>query len=220
MVKVSFYRHIFETKFNLSFGHPKSDTCTVCDAGENSLEHRENWEFAFHSQKVDRQIPSVDRRTCYVTLDLQQTMPLPKLSTSKAFYLRQMWLYNVGIHCVKQSGHKSYFFTWTEDIANRGSNEIASCLLRFCKLLKEEDPEIDHLIIWSDSCAGQNKNFYILCLYQYLILNNFFKVVDHKFPVVGHSFLDSDRDFGRIEKVLRKHQNIYIPDQYRELITS
>ncbi|KAG5878112.1 hypothetical protein JTB14_017979 [Gonioctena quinquepunctata] len=146
MVKVSFYRHIFETKFNLSFGHPKSDTCTVCDAGENSTEHKKNWEFAFNSQKVDRQLPSINRKICYVTVDLQQTMPLPKLSTSEAFHLRQMWLYNLGVHCVKQSGHKSYFFTWTEDIANRGSNEIASCLLRFCKLLKEEDPEIDHLL--------------------------------------------------------------------------
>lgn len=54
----------------------------------------------------------------------------------------------------------------------------------------------------------------------YLILKNYFKVVDHKFPEVGHSYLDSDRDFGRIEQVLRKHQTIYIPDQYREIITS
>lgn len=53
-----------------------------------------------------------------------------------------------------------------------------------------------------------------------MILNGFFKIIDHKFPEVGHSYLDSDRDFGRIEKVIRKHQNIYIPDQYRELIKS
>lgn len=220
IVKVSFYRHIFETKFNYSFGYPKSDTCSVCDAGENSLEHKENWKFAYESQKIDRQLPSHSKKICYITMDLQQTMPLPKLSTSKAFYLRQMWLYNFGIHCIKNSGPKSYFFTWTENIANRGSNEVASCLFRFCKLLKEENPEIDHLIIWSDSCAGQNKNFFITCLYQFLILNNMFKVIEHKFPEVGHSYLDSDRDFGRIEKVLRKHQNIYTPDQYRGIITS
>lgn len=60
----------------------------------------------------------------------------------------------------------------------------------------------------------------MLCLYQYLILNKFFKVVDHKFPVVGHSFLDSDRDFGRIKKVLRKHQKIFIPDQCQDIIKS
>lgn len=196
MVKASFYRHIFETKFNLSFGAPKSDTCSICDAGENTSEHTENFQFAFALQKVDREVTVVDKEKCYITMDLQQTMPLPKLSTSKSFYLRQMWLYNFGIHCITSSGHKSYFFTWTEDIANRGSNEIASCLLRFCKLLKEENAEIEHLIIWSDQCGGQNKNFSVLSLYEYLILNNVFKIIDHKFPEVGHSYLESDRDFG------------------------
>lgn len=219
-IKLSMYRHIFETKFNLSFGHPKSDTCSVCDAGGNTADHNKNYTFAFECQKIDRQKPLSDKNIAYITMDLQQTMPLPKLSTSKAFYLRQMWLYNFGIHCITYLGQKSYFFTWTEDVANRGSNEIASCLFRFCKLLKEEHPEIEQLIVWSDSCAGQNKNFVILGLYEYLILNGFFKIIDHKFPEVGHSYLDSDRDFGRIEKVIRKHQNIFIPDQYRNIIQS
>lgn len=220
MVKVSFYRHIFETKFNLSFGHPKSDTCSTCDSGQKSSEHEENYRFAFHIQKLNRQDAATDKTKCYITMDLQQTMPLPKLSTSKAFYLRQMWFYNFGIHCVTHLGHKSYFFNWTEDVANRGSNEIGSCLLRFCKLIKTEQPQIQHLIIWSDSCGGQNKNFYMLCLHEYLILKKLFRTVDHKFPEVGHSYLDSDRDFGRIEKELRKHQMIFIPDQYEKIITS
>ncbi|CAG9817182.1 unnamed protein product [Phaedon cochleariae] len=43
---------------------------------------------------------------------------------------------------------------------------------------------------------------------------------NHKFPVVGHSYLDSDRDFGRIEKVLRKHSTIYTPGEYRTIIKS
>lgn len=141
LVELSMYRHIFETQFNLSFGLPKSDTCSVCDAGGNCARHKDSYTFAFESQKNDRQKPLSDKKVAYITMDLEQTMPLPKLSTSKAFYLRQMWLYNFGIHCVAYSGQKSYFFTWTEDIANRGSNEIASCLFRFCKLLKEECPE-------------------------------------------------------------------------------
>lgn len=126
-VKLSFYRKVFDTKFNLSFGQPKSDTCSICDSGvANSAEHKERWENAFEVQKIDRQIPTTDKSICYMTMDLQKTMPLPKLSTSKAFYLRQMWLYIFGIHCVTDAGHKSYFFNWTEDVAKRGSNEEAS----------------------------------------------------------------------------------------------
>lgn len=51
-----------------------------------------------------------------------------------------------------------------------------------------------------------------------MIKNGYFKVIDHKFPEVGHSYLDSDRGFGRIEKVLRKHEAVYAPEQYREII--
>jgi len=32
-VSLKSYRNVFNTHFNLSFGHPKSDTCNVCDAG-------------------------------------------------------------------------------------------------------------------------------------------------------------------------------------------
>jgi len=51
-----------------------------------------------------------------------------------------------------------------------------------------------------------------------MILKGDFKIIDHKFPEVGHSYLDSDRDFGRVEKKLRKNQNIYTPEQYRNII--
>lgn len=124
-------------------------------------------------------------------------MPFPKLSVSKAFYLRQLWFYNLGVHIVTELKDAAHFCTWTEDVACRGSNEVASSfltLLEFDESLRSKD----HLIIWSDSCSGQNKNSTMLFLYQYLILKGYFKVIDHKFPEVGHSYLDSNRDFGRI----------------------
>lgn len=47
-----------------------------------------------------------------------------------------------------------------------------------------------------------------------MVLQGLYEIIDHKFPEVGHSYLDSDRDFGKVEKRLRKHQNIYTPEQY------
>ncbi|CAH0731398.1 unnamed protein product, partial [Brenthis ino] len=58
----------------------------------------------------------------------------------------------------------------------------------------------------------------MICLYQYMILKGYFKTIDHKFLEVGHSYLDSDRDFGRIEKVLRKHETVQGTEQYRDII--
>lgn len=218
-VKICTYRHIFNNEFNLSFGHPKSDTCKTCDSGAGSEEHTENYKAAFEAQKADRELARNSRGTVYITMDLQQTMPLPRISTSAAFYLRQMWFYNLGIHIIAKDVDKTVFCTWTEDQAGRGSSEIFSSLLRIIEVevsLKDKD----HLIIWTDSCSGQNKNFLMICLYQYIVQKGTFLIIDHKFPEVGHSYLDSDRDFGRIEKRLRKYQTICTPEEYRKVIAS
>lgn len=60
----------------------------------------------------------------------------------------------------------------------------------------------------------------MICLYQYIVQKGLFKIIDHTFPEVGHPYLDSDRDFGRIEKMLRKHKTIYTPDEYRQVIAT
>ncbi|CAH0558800.1 unnamed protein product [Brassicogethes aeneus] len=85
---------------------------------------------AFKKQRLDRQFATENASVCYVTMDLQQTMPLPKLTPSKPFYLRQMWYYNFGVHTITTKGHQTFFFNWTEDWTGRGSLEIGSCLLR------------------------------------------------------------------------------------------
>lgn len=38
-VKECTYRNEFVSGFNLSCGHPKSDMCSACDAGETDLGH-------------------------------------------------------------------------------------------------------------------------------------------------------------------------------------
>ncbi|GBN82264.1 hypothetical protein AVEN_63862-1 [Araneus ventricosus] len=128
-----------------------------------------------------------------------------------------MGFYILGVHIVTESQVVPHFFTWTEVVASRGSNEVASSLLTFLEFVETLRCK-HHLIIWSDSCSGQNKNSTILFLYQYLVLKGYFKVIEHKFPEVRHSYFDSDRDFRRIEKNLRKHENIFLPEQYREII--
>lgn len=219
-IKYCTYSKIFSTEFNLSFGEPRSDTCSTCDSGKCDEEHKQNYKEAFSLQREDREYAKSSNGVCYLTMDLQQTLPLPKLTTSKAFYLRQMWMYNLGIHSICKQREKANFFTWTEDVAHRGSSEVCSSLLTMLEYNNIfQDNTISHLILWTDSCAGQNKNFLIVCLYQYLILKGKFKTIDHKFPEVGHSYLDSDRDFGRIEKVLRRHENIFLPEDYRTIIS-
>ncbi|CAG9773429.1 unnamed protein product [Ceutorhynchus assimilis] len=215
-VKNSRYRKIFVSEFNFGFGSPKSDTCKVCDCKENTDEHVRRYKAAFAEQKKDRNLAH-EGTILFINFDMQKTLPLPKLSTSVAFYLRQVWLYNLGIHCVSKGDTfgKGFFHLWTEDKGSRGPEEVGSSVLSFLQSINIEN---DHLVAWSDSAGGQNKNFFIVCLWHYLVHQKIFKTIDHKFPEVGHSFMDIDRDFGAVEKVIRKVQNIYTVDQYMTLM--
>ena len=120
---------------------------------------------------------------------------------------------------ITREGQRAFFNIWTEADGKRGCEEIGSCLLAFV-----EDAGLGsgdrpcHLITWCDSCAGQNKNFFLLCLWQFLILTKNFSAIEQKFPETGHSFLDSDRDFAQVEKLVRKEENIYTVDKYANLM--
>lgn len=67
-VPESTYRHIFSSKFNLSFGHPRSDTCSTCELGDVNETHVANYRQAFDMQKFDRELPK--QRRAYLTVDL------------------------------------------------------------------------------------------------------------------------------------------------------
>ena len=69
-------------------------------------------------------------------------------------------------------------------------------------------------VAWSYLCVDQNNNFGLLCFWQYLILTKRFVVIEQKFPKVGDTFLDSDRDFAKIETAVRKRENIYAVDEH------
>ncbi|CAH2011844.1 unnamed protein product [Acanthoscelides obtectus] len=159
------YRQIFVNDFNFGFGSPKTDTCAVCDVGSNE-EHVAKYKKAFDVQKSNRENAKANEKIIYLTFDLQKTLPLPKISTSKAFYVRQVWLYNLGIYLIstQQQNGKGFFHVWTEDQGSRGPEEIGSSLMAFLENIKDQAIAPDHLIAWSDSAGGQNKKI-ILSVY-------------------------------------------------------
>lgn len=227
------YRKIFCTEYNIGFKLPKSDTCKTCDQlnirldsarNKNEIEElsRLNTELILHKTKAkamqdllhNMTLESKNKsRTLVISFDLQQAMPLPKLTTGPAFYSRKVWMYNLGIHdCTAGKGH---MFLWTEDTAKRGSDEVASILLKF--LLSTT--EIDDLIIFTDNCPGQNKNWLLMSLWLQLVKENKFKTITHYFLVSGHTHLPSDRDFALIEKCHRKYApQVFSPNEWYNII--
>ena len=106
---------------------------------------------------------------------------------------------------------------WDETEGGRGSQEVASCI---CKHLKENAPSHENIILFSDSCTGQNRNIKLSLMLLKLVQDPAIAVetIDLKFLVSGHSFLPNDPEFGVIEASSKKCQNIFVPEDWFDLI--
>ena len=100
-------------------------------------------------------------------------MPTPKLPSNIAFYKRKMFTLNFGIHDYKRN--QGYMFVWDEVTANRGANEIASCIYKFIN--NHIPAHVKKLVIFSDNCPRQNRNNIILLFYLLLIHTGRFQEV-------------------------------------------
>lgn len=58
--------------------------------------------------------------------DYSQNLPLPKLSVTKQFYKRLLWLFLFNVHCHKDDS--SMMFTFLESQAKKGPDSVASFL--------------------------------------------------------------------------------------------
>ncbi|KAJ8883821.1 hypothetical protein PR048_015676 [Dryococelus australis] len=64
---------------------------------------------------------------------LEKTLPLPRLPTNVILYIRNLRLYNCGVHTGRKN--EANFYVWTEDTAGKGSREPDTfvCFLRRTK---------------------------------------------------------------------------------------
>ena len=229
-VKVWAYRNIFNTHFNLCFHVPRKDTCKKCDmykaqAGvETTTEKRRQLEMEheLHLRKADavRQCLKNESKKCNgspiqesFTFDLQKVLSVPRLTTSEAYYCRQVSVYNLGIHNL--STGEGLMHVWDETVASRGAEEISSCLLKYCSDRAASGVQV--INAFSDACGGQNRNFKVVLISMYLCLTTDIVEINHRFMISGHSYLPNDADFGVIERATVK-TDIFVPEQWCEVI--
>ena len=105
---------------------------------------------------------------------------------------------------------------WDETTAQKGSNEINSCLYKWFQENKSEG--FRHLRIFSDNCVGQNKNLYVILNCMRMVQSGELDSVTLEFMVAGHSYLPCDSVFGNIEKKLQGKQKVNCPDEYMKII--
>lgn len=226
-VKRWFFERIFTTKFNLGFGSPAVDACSYCLQTKHKIREATNVNEknkllaflgahklrakTFHKLMKRQPVGSVT-----FSFDLQQVQPLPKLSIGEAFYSRQISFYSF---CVTDiNGEHPVFYQWAENQAARGAVEVSSALCDFLEKYSLTDENTIRL--FCDGCGGQNKNAHVvhaLALWLHKKTANNLKYIQLYFPVRGHSYLPPDRLFGRVEKKIRKYEEIVLPEEYQKI---
>ena len=216
--------------YKVKFHAPRTDTCRRCDEIKAKLngstgEAQENLqsELSHHHGEAQAAREALTEMTLLskmeddllvFTFDLEKTQPLPHITTSVAFYKRQLWLYNLGINTRKDN--QGHMHVWLESEGRRGANEICSSLFKFLK--NQNFDTIKRIHSFSDCCGGQNRNK-IFVQFMSWFCNNF-PVIEwqHSYLEPGHTFLPNDRDFGMIEKKKKQCGNIYTFNEWVKLI--
>lgn len=214
------YSHIFNTEFNLGFQPPSSDTCDQCDAFQIQLKgsvaieqrnaiqktydkHLSEAQSRYTAKKIDKEQSKANKSLKVLMVDLQKCLPSPVLTNAQSFYSLKLWSFNYTIY--DSSGKIANCMMWDESIAGRGGNEMASCLLKYVMTLKNNDPEVTHLIIWSDNCPSQNRNIHmIMCYFFILHAAPQLKVIEHKYLLRGHTHMEADMVHSLIERESKK----------------
>uniref|UniRef100_A0A6P7GRT0 Uncharacterized protein LOC114345931 n=1 Tax=Diabrotica virgifera virgifera TaxID=50390 RepID=A0A6P7GRT0_DIAVI len=231
-VSEAVYRRTFNSEFNLHFHSPLKDTCGKCDVFKTKLNVLQNEQEKQHlkamhelhlrkaeaarSAKDEDAKQSKDDPNYYAfTFDLEKALPFPRLTTGIAYYKRNMYLYNLGCHELKNG--LGFMYTWDETQASRGSQEISSCVT---KHLLSRAKDCKHIVMYSDTCTGQNRNWnFALAMQKLTQMETSIDVIDLKYMVSGHSFLPNDTDFASIESYAQKKlQVIYSPNEWNEAI--
>jgi hypothetical protein len=120
-----------------------------------------------------------------------QNLPLPHIPTNPVFFSRQLWYYIFGIHDL--ATNEAAMYTYHEGQAKKGANEVTFMLLHY---LNNRALPSRNLVLFSDGCPGQNKN-YVMLHFLYMLVHclKIFDTVNYIFPMRGHSYHQMTRTF-------------------------
>ena len=233
------YRNVFNGDFNISFGYPRTDTCSKCDEFLAELKlvekelkknpedvnllrkrgdlltqrevHQRKAE-TFYSRKKNAKARAKTTATMRaVAFDFQKELYCPNKTSNDVYYKRQLSVHSFNIHDL--GSDNVHFYAYDETIGKKGSDAVASMLSKY---VKEVVPDtVRELDFFCDSCCGQNKNFTIFRFMYFLVHGlNRFDTIRVTFPERGHSYMECDRDFA----IVKTKSDVELPQRWYEIL--
>ncbi|CAG9781780.1 unnamed protein product [Diatraea saccharalis] len=228
------YDKIFNEHFNLSFYLPSVDTCDTCDKFAAMLkceqnpeeieklkklntEHLDDATNRYRLKKQDKETSKgSERKSITLMMDMQKCLATPLLTNSQSFYLRKLWTFNETLQ--NDTENKSFCMMWDETQGGRGANEVGSCIIQW--VLHHKSNETKEITIWSDNCAGQNRNIVLIYCYFWLVQNTDLMTINHKFLLRGHTHSEADTVHSIIERKKKELTNydIAVPRDWQQFV--
>ncbi|CAH1109680.1 unnamed protein product [Psylliodes chrysocephalus] len=233
-VKESFFRALFNTKFNLVFNALQTDVCSRCLELKSRIKNTRDLnqkqelmtESRIHKLKAKAFFDLLKEEKAEMltmSYDCQKNLVVPKIPDQQANYKRHFYMYNfaivVGTSKSLLKKDNVFCYTWKETDKGKGSNEIASAI--FDRLQKLNLDNVTDLRLCSYGCRGQNKNLTMITMVCTWLQRapTHVKSIELVFPVTGHSYIPPDRVFANIEKKIRKKDTIINPQEYLDLFS-
>nr|CAH7766115.1 unnamed protein product [Callosobruchus chinensis] len=134
--------------------------------------------------------------------DLQAVLPCPSGDANSFYYVSKLNVLNLTVCNIKTKDVQCY--VWHEGEAQRGVNEIGTCILRYLESL-QEDVYKKHVIFYSDNCGGQQKNRFMIAAYMYAVQHfDWLESITHKYLIKGHSQNEGDSAHSLIERQIKR----------------
>lgn len=221
---VSYYvfSHIFqEWDPPLGFYKPRKDQCTLCNTHDTKEGWPDNEEFENHvlrkdiislNKDEDKKAAILEKENkLYATFDLEAILSLPYCEDAMLYYSRKLSFFNFTI---LDSNLNGLCNAWDETNGRKGCCEIGSCILKYLK--ERVGPNIKHIVFYADTCAGQNRNQFLIAALL-LAVNcdewSHADVIDLKYLESGHSHMECDSMHAAIERA-RERKKVYSPNEY------
>ncbi|XP_065361529.1 uncharacterized protein LOC135955147 [Calliphora vicina] len=234
-VKKTYFRSIFNSKFNLEVKLPRKIVCSTCSDLSDKIttcmdKHLKPTFMAqkrIHSLKYKefyKLLKDENPEILILSFDCQKKQVLPKVygqaeSNSTQLYFQNFTIVQ-GPSTTKLKRETVFIYAWTENQFSKNANLIASALHHRLQNTRFNDNIITLRLIADDS-AGQNKNAIIIAmlLKWFSQAPSSLKQIELIFPIVGHSFLPAHRVFANAEKRIKKIENILFPEEYEKVLT-
>lgn len=128
--------------------------------------------------------------------DLQAVFQIPKGEVSAFYYRSKLNVFNFTIFNLKSKA--CFCYVWDEPNGHSGVNELGTCVPNFIRHRNDHDKNI--IIFYSDNCAWQQKNKFMIALYLNAVIHLNVKSITHKYLIKGHTQNEGDSAHSLIER--------------------